>query len=157
MTTDRRSRCSTPGTPSPAGLSPCTKTCASRCTPSRESRLSGPTDAANRPCWVSSPEGSNPRAVRCSALGANICRCTGYTKILAAANEIVDENVNENEAVNERCEQIVQKKSCVKLSSRILYLFSPDNFSRTIQDMTDLQLPPPTFHFLRSSTSTVVR
>jgi aerobic-type carbon monoxide dehydrogenase small subunit (CoxS/CutS family) len=25
-----------------------------------------------------------------SALGANICRCTGYTKILAAAREIVD-------------------------------------------------------------------
>jgi carbon-monoxide dehydrogenase small subunit len=24
-----------------------------------------------------------------SALGANICRCTGYTKILAAAREII--------------------------------------------------------------------
>ena len=54
----------------PGRTGPMSKTCASRCTPSRESRLSGPTDAANRPCWVSSPEGSNPRAVRCSALAA---------------------------------------------------------------------------------------
>ena len=69
-TTGRRSRCSTRGTPSPGEILQFTKTCDSRCTPSRASLSSGPTDAANPPCSGFSPTGFDRTKVRCRSIGS---------------------------------------------------------------------------------------